>query len=145
MAALRVHNRSVRKPALFLLALAATVLAQPSFLLPDDVTPKKHIIELTIDPAQDTFTGWSRIEVDLAKSTKTLWINAKDLTPQQSSVTYQGNTLQATATPTGGEFIAVELPQQIGPGPATISIHYQGKLEGTAIAGPYRNKVANDW
>jgi alanyl aminopeptidase len=133
-------------PRAFLyLAFAATLPAQPSFLLPDGVTPKKHIIELTIDPAQDTFTGWSRIEVDLSKPTNQLWVNAKGLIPEQSSVDYQGRTIPAVATPAGGEFIGLELPSQIGPGKATISIHYRGKLDETAIVGPYRNKVAADW
>jgi cytosol alanyl aminopeptidase len=133
-------------PRASLCLLAFAILqAQPSFLLPDTVTPKKHIIELTIDPAQDTFTGWSRIEVDLTKPTNQLWVNAKDLTPDQSSVDYQGRTLQAVATPAGGEFIGLELPSPIGPGPATISIRYQGTLPETSVAGPYRNKVDDNW
>ncbi len=131
--------------AFLLLAFAATLPAQPSFLLPDGVTPKKHIIELTIDPALNTFTGWSRIEVELTKSTATIWVNAKDLTPSESSVTYQGHTIPARATPAGGEFLGLELDSPVGPGPATISIRYQGKLEETAVAGPYRNKVGDDW
>jgi alanyl aminopeptidase len=133
------------RAVLYFLVCATTLQAQPSFLLPDGVTPKKHIIELTIDPSQDTFTGWSRIEVELTKPTNILWVDAKDLTPQESSVSYQGRALQARATPAGGEFIGLELDSPIGPGPATISIHYQGKLDETAIVGPYRNKVAGDW
>ena len=129
----------------YFLVCVTSLSAQPSFLLPDGITPKKHIIELTIDPSQDTFTGWSRIEVELAQATKTIWVNAKDLTPQESSVSYQGRTLQARATTAGGEFIGLELDSPIGPGQAIISIHYQGKLDETAIVGPYRNKVAGDW
>jgi cytosol alanyl aminopeptidase len=102
-------------------------------------------MELTIDPAQDTFTGWSRIEVELTESTKTIWVNAKELTPQESSVTFQGRILPARATPAGGEFIGLELDSPIGPGRAAISIRYQAKLEEKAVAGPYRNKVAGDW
>jgi cytosol alanyl aminopeptidase len=135
----------MRKALLTLLALAATASAQPTFLLPDGVTPKKHIIELTIDPNLDTFSGWARIEVELSKSTNLLWVNAKDLEPQESSVTWQGRTLPARATPTGGEFMGLQLDSAIGPGVATISIRYKGKLEETAIVGPYRNKVAEDW
>ena len=51
--------------------------AQPIFELPDGVTPKKHIIELTVDPSQDTFTGRSTIEVQLTKPSTTIWLNAK--------------------------------------------------------------------
>lgn len=117
----------------------------PSFALPDGVTPKKHIIELTIDPSLDTFTGQARIEVELNKQTNVLWVNGKNLTTQGASVSWQGRNLPARATAVGGEFIGLELDSPIGPGPATISIHYQAKLDESAVAGPYRNKVANDW
>jgi cytosol alanyl aminopeptidase len=130
---------------LYLFVCAAALPAQPSFFLPDTVTPKKHVIELTVDPSQDTFTGWARIDVELSKSTTVLWVNAKDLTPQESSVSFQGRTLQARATPAGGEFMGLELDSPIGPGRATIAIRYQAKLEEKAVAGPYRNKVAGDW
>jgi alanyl aminopeptidase len=137
-------------PRAFLTLLAfATVLPAlpppPSFLLPNEVTPKKHIIELTVDPALNTFTGWARIEIEIAKSTPVLWVNAKDLIPGEASVTRNGRTIPAKATAAGGEFIGLELESPVGPGMATISIRYQGKLEETAVAGPYRNKVGDDW
>jgi alanyl aminopeptidase len=134
-------------PRAFLIffAFATTLPAQPSFLLPDGVVPKKHIIELTIDPSLDSFTGWARIEVELSQPASALWVNAKDLTPQDSSVLWKGKSLPARATPSGGEFMGLALDSPVGPGPATISIRYQGKLDETALVGPYRNKVAGDW
>jgi alanyl aminopeptidase len=126
------------------LFLTAALLPAQSFLLPNDVAPTKHIIELTIDPARDRFAGWSQIEVHLAKPTKTLVVNSKNLTPQDSAVTWQGHAISAKFE-TKDEFLTLELPSPIGPGPATISIHYQGKLDEKAIAGPYRNKVGDDW
>jgi len=135
----------MRKAVLALVALAATLAAQPSFLLPDGVTPKKHIIELTIDPSVDTFSGWARIEIELSKPTNQLWVNAKDLTPEESSVIWQDHALPARPTTAGGEFMGLELDSPIGPGKATISIRYKGKLDEPAIVGPYRNKVADDW
>jgi cytosol alanyl aminopeptidase len=119
--------------------------APPSFLLPEGVTPKKHIIELTIDPELDKFSGLARIEVEVSKPTNIVWVNAKDLTPEEASVTWLGRALPARASVSGGEFIGLELDSTIGPGAATISIRYRGNLEETAIVGPYRNKVANDW
>jgi alanyl aminopeptidase len=133
---------------LCLLALATTLPAlppPPSFLLPDSVIPKKHIVGLNLDPNRDTFTGWARIEVELSESTNVLWVNGKDLTPLDSSVSWKKHPHTAHATAVGGEFIGLELDSPIGPGPATISIHYRGKLDETAVAGPYRNKVAGDW
>ena len=49
---------------LFFIPLAAGVQV-PDFLLPDDVVPRRHSIELTIDPSRPSFTGQARIEVDL--------------------------------------------------------------------------------
>ena len=68
----------MRRALLFLLSCAATLPAQ-SFLLPDDVIPRKHIIELTLDPSRATFNGWVQIEVDLTKPTSVIKVNAKDL------------------------------------------------------------------
>jgi alanyl aminopeptidase len=133
----------VRRATVFLLTSAAALHAQ-SFLLPDDVIPKKHIIELTIDPARDTFTGWAQIEVELTKPTRIIGVNAKDLKVQSSSIVWQGRTIPAQAS-IGGETILLPLDSPIGPGPAIISIHYQAKLDEKAVAGPYRNKVAGDW
>jgi cytosol alanyl aminopeptidase len=138
------------RTALFLFLACPAVLpaqpdAAPSFLLPGDVIPKRHVIELTIDPALDSFTGWARIDVELSKPTKVLWVNAKDLAPGESSVSWQGRTLSAKASLAGGEFLGLALDSPIGPGPAIISIRYQGKLDETAVVGAYRNKVASDW
>jgi alanyl aminopeptidase len=132
----------VQKSLLFL--ACATALPAQSFLLPNDVIPKKHIIELTIDPARDTFTGWAQIEVALTKPTQAIAVNAKDLQIQASSIIWQGRTIAAQPF-VNEETITLNLPSQIGPGPATISIRYQAKLDEKAVAGPYRNKVAGDW
>ncbi len=135
--------------ALLFLAMCATsraaLPAPPTFLLPGDVHPKKHTIELTIDPSLDTFSGWARIDVEVTKPTRVLWVNAKGLTPGVSSVTYKGHTIKAAGSAVAGEFIGLDLPSPIGPGLATISIRYHGPLDEKAVAGPYRNKVGNDW
>ena len=107
-------------------------------------TPKRHIIELTIDPARDTFTGWAQIEVELTRPAMALEVHAKNLNVLTSSIVWQGRTLPAKAAVLE-ETITLKLASQIGPGPAIISIHYQGKLDENAVAGPYRNKVAGDW
>jgi alanyl aminopeptidase len=123
------------------LLYCATALAQtPSFLLPDDVIPKKHIIDMTIDPAKDTFEGIARIDVELKNRTSTIWLNAKDITPLEAFAGKQ----KARAETVGGEFIALHL-ESPATGAAIISIRYQGKLDEKTIVGPYRKKVGDDW
>jgi cytosol alanyl aminopeptidase len=123
------------------LIFAAICAAQPSFLLPDDVIPRKHTMDLTIDPAQDTFTGHARIDVELKKSTTTIWLNAKSITPLDVSV----GSHPARAETVADEFIGLHLDAPIGPGHTTISINYRGKLDEKAIVGPYRKKSGDDW
>ncbi len=117
----------------------------PAFLLPTDMTPKKSIVNLTIDPAQDTFTGTVRIDVELNVATNIFWVNGKDLVPLRATVEYAGRTIGATAEAAGGEFIGLEIPTPIGPGKATISIRYQSRLDEKSVVGPYRRKIGADW
>jgi alanyl aminopeptidase len=137
-------------PRLIVLFLACSCLlpAQPTpqptppvFLLPDNVVPLKHTIELTIDPSLDTFSGWARIQIELRASTSVIWVNAKDITPSEALVGSQ----KARARAVGGEFLAIELDSPAPPGRTTISIHYQGKLDEKSVVGPYRRKVDGDW
>src|SRR5580693_3621910 len=96
------------------LALAASMSfaalpPPPAFLLPNDMTPKKSIVSLTIDPAQDNFVGTVRLEVELNVATNIFWVNGKDLVPLSATVKFAGRTLGATAEAAGGEFIGLEI------------------------------------
>ncbi len=113
----------------------------PAFTLPDDVVPTKYVVDLTIDPAKDTFDGVARIEVDLKKPVTVIWVNAKDITPEEASV----GGKKARAEAAGGEFIGLQLDSPAAPGRTTISIRYQGKLDDKSVVGPYRKQVAGDW
>lgn len=128
-------------------ALGAAPVLQPprSFTLPEGAIPLKHTVELTIDPAKDTFDGWMRIQIDLTKPTTVVWVNARDITPHETVVAVGGRILPALATPLGGEFLAIQTAESIGPGPATLSIRYRGRLSDKALLGPYRRKVEGEW
>ena len=82
-----------------------------------------------------------RIEIELKKATKTIWLEAKDITPSEASV----GGKKARAEVAGEEFIGLELESPMGPGRTTISIRYQGKLDEKSVVGPYRKKVGDDW
>src|SRR5258708_5496523 len=84
-----------------LLAICGSFLAaQPAFLLPNDVVPRKYTIELTIDPSQPTFSGIAQIEVELRRETDEIWLNGKDLIT--GSADFEG--VLAKVQPVAGEF-----------------------------------------
>src|SRR5262245_51067417 len=80
-------------------------LAAPTFLLPDNVIPLKHTVELTIDPSRETFEGRMRIEVDLRAPITEIWVNGKDLMIMSASL----NETPRTVLAAGGEFIGLNL------------------------------------
>jgi alanyl aminopeptidase len=121
----------------------------PAFLLPNDMTPVKHTVELTIDPDKDTYVGTVSIAVELNVATNIFWVNGKDVVPIEASVKYQGVTIAGRVQAVKDEFIGVEIPTPIGPGigprNATLFIRYQARLDEKGVVGPYRRKIGNDW
>jgi alanyl aminopeptidase len=117
----------------------------PVFFLPDDVVPLKYFVDLTIDPSQPTFDGWVRIEIELRKPVDVIWVNGKDLTPREAVVEFGRQSYPARAETADGEFIGLDLESPLGPGRATLSIRYQGRLDDKSLVGPYRRKVENEW
>jgi alanyl aminopeptidase len=120
---------------------ALAVGASPEFALPDGVTPVKHTIELTIDPARNIFQGWMRIEVELQKAQSEVWLNGKDLAIERSVIEFHGKAYNAHAHLIGGEFIRLKPGRRIGPGRALLSIRYRARLSDKADSGPFRRQV----
>src|ERR1700675_1575291 len=130
---------------LFSLACLCASGAPPDFLLPDGVVPTRHTIELTIDPARNTFRGWARIAVELQKPQSEIWLNGKDLILEQASIELGGKTYKTRAQAVAGEFIRLTPNRLIGPGPALLSIRYRAPLTDQAVSGPFRRQVEGRW
>jgi len=127
------------------LLLFAALSTPPEFTLPAGVTPRKHTIELRIDPAAETFSGFAKIDVTLADGQSEIWLNGRDLTITEAWVEVAGKRIAATTELAGGEFIGVTPEKPIGRGNATIALRYTAPLSATAVAGPNRKKVGDDW
>jgi alanyl aminopeptidase len=119
--------------------------APPAFLLPDGVAPTRYSIELTVDPAHNTFRGWARIAVELQKTQSEIWLNGKDLIVEQASTAFRGKTRKSRARVVAGEFIRLIPDRPVGPGAVLLSIHYHAPLSEKAIAGPFRKQVEGRW
>lgn len=58
----------------------APVEEAPPSRLPETVRPLRYALELTIDPAQTSFSGMARIEVSLTEPTSRIWITGRTST-----------------------------------------------------------------
>src|SRR5260370_24112068 len=66
--------------------------------LPDGVRPTRYALELTIDPAQATFSGRARIAVTIDNPTRAIVMHGRGMTIQHSTLTAAGRTLAGHAT-----------------------------------------------
>jgi alanyl aminopeptidase len=131
--------------AILLCSVAAWAADPPKFTLPAGVTPHKQIIELTIDPSLDTFTGVARIEVTLTSPQTEVWLNGRDLTVTEAWIEVGGKRIAAKSETADNEFIGVTPEKPLAAGLATIGIKYSAPLSEKAVAGPNKKKVGDDW
>ncbi len=131
-----------------LLAWSAFAAAAPNprFELPGDVVPRKYSLELTIDPERPQFSGTVRMELDLRAATRSIVLNAKDLSVSEARLEAGGRTFAAKVRAKGDEFLAVELDRDAGPvEKAVLTLRYRGHLDATSLLGVYRRRVNGRW
>jgi alanyl aminopeptidase len=130
--------------ALACYTLVASSLFSQSFYLSSDVIPRKETVQLTIDPARETFEGRVSIDVELRAPASIIWLNAKDLTVGSASTT-QGDSVRAARVVMGAnERIGIDAGES-RTGLVRIGINYEGKLGDRSLVGPYRRKVEGEW
>ena len=120
--------------ALALCSLSAFAAEAPKLRLPGDVRPIKHAADLTLVPGEKTFSGAIDIDVELAKSSSLIWLNATELTIREASIGSQ----PAAIEPGNDDFVGLRPANVVGPGPERIHIVYQGKISEKSSAGIFQ-------
>jgi len=133
-------------PLLALVCMAAAFAQQPPQLrLPITVAPVRYTADLTIVPAQETFSGAIDIALKVREATPLIWLNATDLTVQTASLTVGGNALAARVVAGGTDFVGFAFEQPVPAGEAALHIVYTGKMSSRSSSGIFRNQVAGEW
>ena len=70
-----------------------------------DVNPSSYQIDLTLDPARDTFTGSIVIQLEIRKPLHTLWLNQQKITVQTTSLKAAGKTYHVRIYPAYGNSV----------------------------------------
>src|SRR5215469_7761753 len=79
-------NSSILLPVLFLAATTASAAAPERIVLPDGVVPVHYDLAVVPDAAKLTFTGKVSITLDVQRPTRTITLNAADLTISKVSL-----------------------------------------------------------
>ena len=112
-------------------AASAATLAPPSaegrVVLPKDVTPTHYTLHVTTDAAHLTFTGTVAIVVDVKTPTKTIELNAADLTFSKVALSGEKAAPQV-AYDANAETATLTFPDAVSAGKHILSISYAGKI-----------------
>ena len=133
--------------SLLLLSLAGGLLAAPqppTLRLPTDAAPVRYKLDLTLDPAKDTFSGVVTIDLNVRQSTSVLWLNAARLTVARATLEQSGAQQTAAVLPGGDDFVGFEFAHPLAAGGATLRINYTGQVNLKSSAGIFLSKRNDD-
>jgi alanyl aminopeptidase len=123
------------------MSAAAENEAVPTGPLPRTVVPSEVALQMTIDPAQDRFSGHVDISVDVASATDTIWMHGKGLHIARAVyMPANGRNQELTAAEVDvSGVLKLTAPQPIAPGKGVIAIDYDapfGQLQGAYKVKP---------
>ena len=137
-------RRIVRRSLCCCLFAAFTIVAFTASAqrLPENVRPQRYSLKLTPDLKAATFTGSEVIDVTIAGPTRSITLNAHDLTFQSVKIETAGNQQTATVSlDKEKEQATFTVPSQLPAGKARISVEFTGILNGE-LRGFYLSKTA---
>jgi len=117
----------------------------PQLRLPATVRPVKGRLDLTIDPSKETFTGTATYDLTISEPTSTLWINGTGLQIKGAEIAAGGTVESGSEIPGGEDFVGIRLAKPVDPGPARLTLQWEGRLDATRSQGLYRVKEGKDW
>ena len=113
--------------------------------LPPGVVPVRQSVHLRLDPETETYSGTVTIDVDVATTTRTIWLNARGLTVSSATVT-SGKLQTATFTIADAVegFARLDMAAPVSAGRATIDLAFNGRYR-EDLQGLYRVSVDGAW
>jgi len=109
----------------------------PALRLPDTVRPVRYALDLTLLPAEPTYSGTVTIDLDVRESTRQVWLHAQDLAITQARVLSGGRTLEARTVDADEGRLGVLLPETLAAGQAQLVLSFTGHADRTRSQGLY--------
>ncbi len=137
------------------LALGTPALAQPTApqaapaypqgRLDDAVKPSAYRLDLTVDPAQERFSGRVEIDAVLKAPSASLFIHGRDLAMRKVAAVVAGKSFPGAWKQLDDTGVAqLTFAQPLPAGKITLSFEYDAPF-GNGPAGMFRVKVGEDW
>ncbi|MEQ1507403.1 MAG: M1 family peptidase, partial [Myxococcota bacterium] len=110
----------------------------------DRARPVRAALTLTVDPDGTTFAGVADLTVQLDRPTRTLALNAVDLTIREATAQLGGADVPVTVTPAEPEWITVAFDRPVR-GEVQLRFAYDGLVSDTETQGVFRQREGEDW
>ena len=129
---------------LLLLSAAVAPPQPPALRLPPDVAPIRYALELSLDPAQDDFSGVVTIALLVKRPTAIVWLNAHHLKVASATLEQGGVRRAATVVEGGEHFVGFAVDDPLAPGEARLIVAYTGEVNRKAGAGIFLSRRGED-
>ena len=112
---------------------SAEMSEQPITQLSRDVLPLSYSIQLTINPAEEYFTGNVSIDINLLKPQNGIWMHGQDLEFIEASLVKDQNSIPLEPEQvTQAGLLKLKFPGRIESGAATLRFRYRAKFDNTS-------------
>ncbi|MEZ4473714.1 MAG: M1 family aminopeptidase [bacterium] len=126
------------------IAVAEAPVVDGDQRLGHEAVPTAYALDLTIDPARETFTGQGEIAVTLAAPTDRIALHAQGLTFTRSEAQIGARVVAGTATPGVHGGLAVTFAEPLPAGDVVLRFGWTAPLAAVPD-GLYRVKEGEDW
>jgi aminopeptidase N len=135
----RPRARLAAPLAIITLAVALPTLAAPPGpgRLDPNVSPTFEAVQLRLDPAETTYSGSVRVDLEVAAATSEFLFNAEDLRIDTLALANAKHEIEASFAMHGDGVVAVTAKEPLTPGKYTLSISFTNTFNTRAV-GLYR-------
>ncbi len=112
-------------------------LEPPKLRLPGDVAPVRYEVEMSLDPAKDSFAGITSIQIEARRPARVVWLHAQEIAIRSASFATDGGPVDVKVVP-AEPFVGFVLPAELPAGKTgTLRIDYEAKIDGDRPQGTY--------
>ena len=118
----------------------------PKLRLAMSVHPVRYSADLRMTPGEDRFNGSITIELEILQPVSTIWMHAKSLTFDSTTIRIAGHDQPARVTPASdNDFISITTGETLPAGHATLQIAYSGEVSRGLTDGAFQQQEGKDW